>query len=227
VDATVVLSTWRSAHDLDRLCWGVAPRDQAAAHLGTVGAELAAYSTDKAKKMVARINAFAHTPKADPWPLLDEALEVYYDQRDTFYESLANRQTTGSWMAILGAGLVVLLAVALHHEVLMLFGAAGGFLSRTQRLLSRRPSSVDYGVSAVIFLLAPVVGALSGWAGAALLEGLVQLKILDKATFGSIWTHPMRPAAYVVAFAFGFVERLTDRAAGLVAAAIPAKGGSE
>jgi hypothetical protein len=226
INSTVVLSAWRTAHDLDRLCWGVAPEAAATEHLYTVRGDLASNQAEEAKEMVSRIDAFKHTPTSNPWPLLDEALDVQYDQRDTLFESLANRQTTGSWMAIFGAGLLVVLGLALHHEVLMLFGVVGGVLSRTQRLLSRRPSTDDYGVSAVLFILAPLVGALAGWAGIALLQGLVGLKVLDQSTFGSLWTNPMQTAAFALAFAFGFVERLTDRVAALVAGAIPSKGAS-
>jgi hypothetical protein len=217
--ASVVLSVWRRAHELDRLGWLMADYGRAVKRLRAVRVVLAGNANAGSRAMAGRIDTYM-TPKGtqktqttsiDPRHLLNEALRIHYDQLDTFYESLASRQTTGAWFTLLGAALVVVAAVMLHHEQLLVFGALGGFISRAARLLRRRPSALHYGVSAVVFLLPPVVGALSGWAGTAIVQGLAELNVLSGDTFGRVWDHASRTSSLTLAFAFGFVERLIDR----------------
>lgn len=234
IDTGLVLAIWREAHRLDRLCWSVAPSGAVKEHLKVVTAQLAASELPEAKAIVARV-AELEKPKppsevkpsfvlgpwtlakrpsptpSDPRPLLQEALTVFHNTRDTLFESYADTQAKASWFGILGVALIALAAITFHREYLLLFGALGALLSRSLRLLDRKPGGVYYGVSAAAFTLAPVIGALSGWAGVALVQALSQLGVLAKA-FGRVWSYQTAGTLpLAIAFVFGFVERLIDR----------------
>jgi len=204
-----IQALWRRAHYLEIECWKVANKELARERLYGVRGVLSQYSDGEAHEIVHRIDQGKWADR--PNELLAEALRISYDRRDTLFDSLANRQLTGAWFTLLGLALIVLAALTYHREPLLVFGALGGLLSRVARLLRRRPSALDYGVSAVLFLLAPVVGALSGWVGVAIVQGMVNLKLLDRTTFGSVWDLRPETTALALAFAFGFVERLIDR----------------
>src|ERR1700674_3132742 len=234
IDTALVLAIWRQAHRLDSLCWSFAPDEAAQEHLNTVMAQLKGLDGPDAKALVARaaaaekadksaqpeqtlhlgpvtITKQAAKKKSDPHPKLQEALAVFYDDRDTTFESLADTQSKASWLAILGVALIAIAALTSHREELLVFGAIGALLSRSIGLLNRKPKGNYYGVSAAVFTLAPVIGALSGWAGVAIVQGLTDLGVLSKATFGTVWTSPSNTKSLAIAFAFGFVERLIDR----------------
>jgi hypothetical protein len=143
--------------------------------------------------------------------LLHETLRFLHDRRDTLFQSLADLQAKSVWLAIFGLGLIVVAACTFHREPLLLFGALGGFISRTVQLLRRVPRGTDYGASSSPFILAPVIGALSGWAGVAIVQGLVSVNVLNKEFFGHVWDDPLRVLPLAIAFAFGFTERLLNR----------------
>jgi hypothetical protein len=244
IDTALVLAIWRQAHRLDCVCWSVAPDEAAKEHLSTVMSQLKALDRPDAKNLVTQAAAAdtaekstqpeqtlrlgpltltkpAVKEKSDPHPLLQEALTVFYDDRDTTFESLADTQSKASWLGILGVALIAIAALTSHREELLVFGAIGALLSRSLGLLGRKPGGNYYGVSAAVFTLAPVIGALSGWAGVAIVQGLNDLKVLSPTTFGSVWTSPTSTKSLAIAFAFGFVERLIDRVAQSTADAVP------
>jgi hypothetical protein len=219
---SLVQSVWRRAHELEIAYWTLAPDDLLQQRLYGVREALVGMPGAEARGAIRRIDDYKRhrRPAAEARPLLVDAMRVYYDQRDTVYDSLTNQQTTGTWLAMLGLALVAVAAFAYHREPLLLFGALGGFLSRVSRLLRRRPGAKHFGVSAVVFMLAPVVGALSGFAGVAIAQGLAHLNVLNSDTFNTVWDNPQQTTALTIAFAFGFVERLIDRTANLAAGSL-------
>lgn len=247
IDTSNVSAEWREAHRIERLCWRRAAsltevearmRSARSQLLSIPGLEAAALATriadyDNAptsaaqtlpwglrRWIITKLSLLAPETREEPRALLNDALVFLHDHRDTTYESLADRQTKGTWFAVLAITVILVAAFTFHRESLLLFGAIGGLLSRILRLLRRPPGTMDYGVSSATFVLAPIVGALSGWAGVALVQGLATANVLNAKTFSHVWDQPNRPLALTIAFAFGFVERLLDRFAGAAAAAI-------
>jgi hypothetical protein len=216
---SLVQAVWRRAHELEIAYWKLAPVDLLQQRLYGVREALVGMPGAESRGVIRRIDEYKRQrrPAAEARPLLVDAMRVYYDQRDTVYDSLTNQQTTGAWLTLLGLALIALSACMFQREPLLLFGALGGFLSRVWRLLRRRPGAKHFGVSAVVFMLAPVVGSLSGFAGVAIAQGLANLNVLSAATFKTVWDHPHQTTALTLAFAFGFVERLIDNAANLAA----------
>lgn len=216
---SLVQAVWRRAHELEIAYWRLAPAGLLPQRLYGVREALVGMPGAEARGVIRRIDDYKRhrRPAEEARPMLVDAMRVYYDQRDTVYDSLTNQQTTGAWLTLLGLALVAVAALAFHREPLLLFGALGGFLSRVWRLLRRRPGAKHFGVTAVVFMLAPVVGALSGFAGVALAQGLAHLKVLNSGTFNGVWDHPRQATALTLAFAFGFVERLIDTTANLAA----------
>lgn len=216
VQTSVVLSLWREAHRIERLAWRNADPAEAWEKLRSVRSDLArmdAEAQDVATRIAETIGRLSTTsPNIDPGPLLQQALTILHDRRDLTFESLADLQMKSAWLALLGLALIVLASAGLHREVFFILGALGGFLSRLGRLLRRRPRFTDYGASSSQLLLAPVAGALAGWVGVLLVDGLAQVQAVDSETFRTVWERPLNVLPSALAFLFGFSERFLDRA---------------
>lgn len=147
--------------------------------------------------------------------LLHEALGALYDARDAGFAQRVLRQNVAT--ALLVAGLALLLVLhLLDFGVILLAGAAGGFTARVARLLRSARVPADYGLAWSSVLLAPVVGALSGWGGVLLLALLQQLGVLSLEELTLRVPPPSRcfdPDTTAVAFLFGFSEPLLNRIA--------------
>lgn len=168
---------------------------------------------------VSRRQTPARDPVADPKAtdalhaaLLQQALRVIHDRRDTRFESLSDLQTKSVALAGLGIGLIVLGSITAGHEALFVLGAMGAFVSRLGRLLRRKPSEYDYGASSGALYLSPVAGAVAGWLGVLVVSALADssLHILGSA-FTGVWDRPDSQLPFAIAVAFGFSERLLNR----------------
>lgn len=137
---------------------------------------------------------------------LAESLRLNFNDRDTTFESLADLQTKSAWIALGGIALAIGLGAGCGRYELLLFGAVGGLLSRSARLLTGTRTATDYGVSGSSLVLAPISGALAGFAGVLLLQGLHSLGVLGHE-FADIWSN-LVPLSLALAVVLGFSERI-------------------
>lgn len=226
IQTSVILSVWREAHRIERLVWREVSYDDAWERLLSLESELGNLDDPNARQVATRIARRAGArgqggaSDSDPHALLQEALRVLHEWRDTTFESLADLQVKSVVLSVVGLSIILVASAARHRELLFLLGAVGGFLSRLARLLRRRPSFTDYGASSARLLLAPVAGALSAWIGVLLVQALTSLQAVDANVFKDVWDQPLRVEAGALAFVFGFSERFFDRAVSAVGSGV-------
>ncbi len=167
------------------------------------------------RDLAARIRKLIDPPQGIPPPtpaelhaMLREAMRQEFDARDTLYETLAFENLRASWLAYVGLGFAVVLALALGHAELFVAGAAGGLLSRLARVLRGRPLPNDYGASWGPLMLSPVAGALAGWLGVLLIGAFADggLEIFASSLKVS-WNQDPGGVELAMAFLLGFSER--------------------
>jgi len=175
------LAAWRLVHDADRLSTDIWPDGHVSAHAVVAKEELKAIGTSAASALSETIAKAIDSEDPDRLrPLVKEAREMIFNARDTYFEDLSDWQNKALWLVIIAAAIVVLLASTLGHTSFLLLGATGGLLARLRKSMSIKSTGFDYGVSWSILFLAPMVGALTGWAGvmvADLVAGLDLLKL--------------------------------------------------
>lgn len=144
--------------------------------------------------------------------LLVEAEYYLYDNGDAEFSEFTGWLNKAVWLSVVGLAFAIVLAVAAGHYILLVVGAAGGFLSRLNQQLRRAKVPTDYGASWSMLFLSPVLGALSGWMGVLLIQlatnGKIQL--LGDAFSIVSWDAPSSPPTLAAAFLLGFSERLFD-----------------
>jgi hypothetical protein len=150
----------------------------------------------------------AGTPEPERWrQLLGEALRVIFEDREQGFADLTGWQSKATWIAITACTLIVCCVAARGAAVLFLVGAAGGFLSRLARALQAKGTPTDYGASWNTLFLSPLFGALAGWFGVILLQGLGSLDILSPNLLDKL-NQPLTSIS--LAFLLGFSERFFD-----------------
>jgi hypothetical protein len=212
------ISGWGLAHESEAHLAVYLSPDEVRASLERLSSDLKQRPEMPAGSMVQRIqdglaNASGATTSAERWKaLLFEARGMYYDYLDTDFATLVSWQNKTSWLVTLGLGLIIVLAVTLHHEALFLVGATGGLLSRLSRSLNRADVPTDYGASWTTLFLSPVVGALAGWSGLLLVALAVKLNVLGNAFTSVTWCDgdDCAPTSLALAFLLGFSERAFD-----------------
>ena len=217
-------AVWSQLHEIERaLAAFLAPPEQVEAYLRSTQGELRRLSSPTALALADAIGDSLKTiPPTDTGQrehfessrqaLLGRALSVLFVDRDDKFSSLMEWQNKAGWLISAALLIVIFLTVAAGHAVLFLAGAAGGFLSRLERTLKREDLPLDYGASWTTLFLSPVLGALMGWFGVALISLLTddRVNLLGSAFRLVDWTHPRSPWTLGVAFGLGFSERLFD-----------------
>jgi hypothetical protein len=215
---------WAELHEIERqLAAFLAPPEQVEVYLRTTQAELMHLNTPTALALANAINdslrltaptddaqraRFQSTRQA----LLGRGLSLIFFERDDRFSSLMEWQNKAGWLIFAALLIVVFLTIAAGHAVLFLAGAAGGLLSRLARTLKREDLPLDYGASWTTLFLSPVLGALTGWFGVALISLLAndRVKLLG-TTFTLVdWSNPKSSWTLGIAFVLGFSERLFD-----------------
>ena len=105
-------------------------------------------------------------------------MQLILDDRDSYFESLANLQNRATWLIFIAILVVIVLGITLGHMQLFILGAVGGLLARMRSVVSSKEHAFDYGASWTILFLSPLVGALTGWAGVLLVSALLHLDLL-------------------------------------------------
>lgn len=193
--------------------------------LRTVRTQLAGISGDESKSLRSRIDKALsenanHQERA---ALLREANIFRHHSADSRYEDIAGLLSKAVFLTVAALAIVVALAITFDRESWFLFGAAGALVSRLSRVIRRRPSPSDYGAEWSTLLLTPALGAVAGWVGVLLVVALAEppFNVLN-GQFSDIWSDATMPIGLMMAFAFGFSERLFNR---LVGSAVRQVGG--
>jgi hypothetical protein len=215
---------WRLVHEAERVLVQILPKEQLRWRLQSAKADLAAIMSESEQAKTAMtelttlVNAAqnAKTAEADLKACLQEVLRLVFTARDNFYEELVNWHNKALFLIATGIGLVLFLALANCHPMLLLLGAVGGFLGRLTRSLQAGKFPVDYGAYWTTLFLSPIAGALAAWAGVLLIGVLSQddIKLLGTA-FAQVsfpdTASPLKNPTMAAAFLLGFSERFFMR----------------
>ncbi len=206
------MSAWRSLHEAERLAIDFyspkVVKDQAIAILDKLYATKSGTTTleDQLKK---RLDLDDN--KNNLKELLKEARTILHRDEDAQFELLADAQNKALWLML--AAVLILLGlfwIFPEAQILFLAGATGGLLMRLRRVVKTRALPFDYGVSWTVLYLAPLVGALTGWAG-TLLFVLLQSWGIVGVKFAVISIIEPTYATLMVAIVFGFSAVLFDK----------------
>jgi hypothetical protein len=211
-----VQAGWRNVHGFEDQHILELSAERVDAQLRTAQTRLATGHGTEGAVYVERIKTALDPKSPLPNPakvaLLREAEIFRHNRSDSKYEDLANLLGKAVWLTVIALAIAVGLAVFFDRESFLLLGAAGGLISRLTRVLQRRPTASDYGAEWSTLILSPVAGALAGWIGVAITAALAKepFSILtDK--FAKPWDDATLPLGLLVAFVFGFSERLFNR----------------
>jgi hypothetical protein len=154
----------------------------------------------------------------DPRALLQEALGILYDNRDASFADLVSLNNKSNWFV--GVALILIVSLAyIGNPILLLMGAAGGFVSRLSGMLKTESKSADYGAYWTTLFLSPVLGSLTGWFGILLVIGLGDINVLSQEFANIDWEKVSKAgessqqgmsslSVWALAFLLGFSERL-------------------
>ncbi len=139
-----------------------------------------------------------------------EGRSLVFQLQDTRFEELADHQNKALYLIF--TAVLILVGIGVLSESIMpvlVIGAAGGLLARLRKVMYRKATGFDYGVSWVGVFLAPLVGALTAWGGTLLFHILHQWGLLtDKM---AIPIDEPNANTLIVALAFGFSATLFER----------------
>jgi hypothetical protein len=223
-------ATWVVIHEVERqLAAYLAPPAQIDAYLIWADAELRSTNRPSALPLADAIRTSLALPAAPNdherhqreemrKALLGRAVATIYADRDASFSTLMEWQNKAGWLILAALIIIGFLTVAAGHGTLFLAGAAGGFLGRLMRALKREDVPLDYGASWTTLFLSPLLGALAGWFGVAMitLAADPHLNLLGDAFRLVQWGHPTAPATLAIAFLLGFSERLFDSIVGAI-----------
>jgi hypothetical protein len=231
VPTSRVQAGWRNVHGLEDDHLLELTGDVLEEQLHTARAALAAIPGKAAENLGKRIDDAKTATDARKAALLKEASVFRHNSSDGYYQDLAGLLGKAVWLTLLALAFVVGLALLFDRETFFLLGAAGALISRLTRVLERRPRASDYGAEWSTLILSPAAGALAGWVGVMIVAVLAgdPFNVLGDR-FADLWDDATAPLALVIAFIFGFSERLFNRVLSLaeteVGGALPAEKGS-
>lgn len=135
---------------------------------------------------------------------------LVFQLQDSRFEELADHQNKALYLiftaVLILVGISVLIPAALP---VLVVGSVGGLLARLRKVMYKRATGFDYGVSWIGVFLAPLVGALTAWSGVLLFHVLRDWHLLTNKL--AISLDPPNLNALVVALAFGFSATLFER----------------
>lgn len=213
-----LLAGWRLLHKASVLLAETSTKEQSVARMASLEAELrdwpqspdAIAAADRIKK---ELPSLPNVTQPALIASVKDALRVLYEARDGYYEGLAEWDSKTVWLTIIGLALIVALVAYDQglHASLLLFGAAGGFMSRLSRALHTQSATSDYGAYWTTLFLSPVAGALAGWLGCLLAVIAKDQKVLGEAFKQVAWdTATPTTVMLGLAIVLGFSERLFD-----------------
>lgn len=207
------MAAWRQVHTAETMALDYVSEERLRGEAQALLDRLAQIGSSSDHLRKALLDALAKQPPklGELRELTKEAKDWVYNDQDEGFESLADGQNKAFWLVIATAMILFGISVVFHQaQVLLIAGAAGGLLARLRKHLRSRKRAFDYGVSWTNLFLSPLVGALTGWAGAMLFFvadhwGLVG----DKFEIGSL--ADLTIATVMVSLVFGYSATLFDR----------------
>ncbi|WP_329274688.1 hypothetical protein [Streptomyces sp. NBC_01451] len=204
-------SAWRVLHSAERRLLRLENTAETDVLLRSLQLELAASSHQADQDLAA---ALAAAPGSGPEAraLLIGSYERLHAREDAATDAEFEQQRIALWLATTGVGVLLALGLALDHQVTMLLGALGGFLSPVIGVMRPQPERPrSWGV----LVLAPAGGALAAVGGLLLVRLLADpdLNLLGQVFLDNSWDAPDRPLALAFALLFGFSGTLFSRLA--------------
>ncbi len=177
------LANWRKVHEAKTLTIDLMTDETLKSHGVALTEELKSIDHPARERLYSEIE---NQLKADPEKfsvdllksLLKEAQSLIFNDRDEYFESLADWQNRAMWMSISALVILVLLSGTIGNTHFFILGAIGGLLSRLRTAMGMKNAAFDYGVTWSRLFLAPLVGALTGWSGALISMVFIKYNIL-------------------------------------------------
>ncbi|MEA2027539.1 MAG: hypothetical protein U9N49_00990, partial [Campylobacterota bacterium] len=145
--------------------------------------------------------------------LLKRTKEIYYEQRDDYYEILADWQNRSTLLILLAVILIFILLMVEDNTLLLAAGAIGGLLSKLRGVIKSLDTPTSYGFSWSTLWLMPLIGVLTGWAG---VYSVIVLK--DMELFGNLLFTTLQqgqecstPTLIILAISFGYLANLFEK----------------
>lgn len=227
------LAAWRLVHDADRIATDLWPEAHVTAYAVVASEELKSIATSTSTALAAKIGEFLKSHKNEPTlrALVKEARGLIFGARDCYYEDLSDWQNKATWLVFVTTAILFILSAVMGNDKLLLLGAVGGLLARLRKTLASKSVGFDYGVSWSVLFLAPLVGALTGWAGVLLSVVFISPELLMLGSQVQLtWqTAASTEPGMVLALIFGFSATLFDRVMERAESALakkPAGGGA-
>ncbi|MFJ4924897.1 hypothetical protein [Streptomyces sp. NPDC088736] len=204
-------SAWRVLHNAERRLLRLENDDETGILLRSLSLELGASKYPADVELAATLSGSPGSgPEASA--LLIASYERLHAREDAAIDAEFEQHRIALWLATTGVGVLLALGMALDHQITMLLGALGGFLSPVIGVLRPQPERPrSWGV----LVLAPVGGALAAVGGLLLVRLLADpdLNLLGQVFLDNSWDAPNRPLALAFALLFGFSGSLFSRLA--------------
>lgn len=144
-------------------------------------------------------------------PLLQEAKALIYAYDDGQFEMMADAKNKGYWLVWAAfASVIAIGALFPGAVILLLAGAIGGLLARLRKAIKQKSAAFDFGVSWGVMFLTPLVGAITGWLGVAMVQILLAWEFFGEQLLPLQLYEPNLYTA-VLAFLFGLSATLFDK----------------
>ncbi|WP_406393980.1 hypothetical protein [Streptomyces sp. NBC_00887] len=204
-------SAWRVLHTAERRLLRLENDDETGILMRSLHLELAASKRQDDGELAATL-AVAPGSGPEARALLIGSYERLHAREDAATDAEFEQQRIALWLATTGVGMLLALGMTLDHQLTMLLGALGGFLSPVIGVLRPQPERPrSWGV----LVLAPVGGALAAVGGLLLVRLLADpdLNLLGQVFLDNSWDAPDQPLALTFALLFGFSGTLFSRLA--------------
>lgn len=204
-------SAWRVLHAAERRLLRLENDEETTVLLQSLRLLLAASKNPADTELAATLTT---APDSGPGAraVLIGVYERLHAREDAELDAEFEQQRIALWLASTGVGVLLALGMALDHQLTMLLGAFGGFLSPVIGVLRPQPERPrSWGV----LVLAPVGGALAAVGGLLLVRMLADpdLNLLGQVFLDNSWEAPTQPLALAFSLLFGFSGTLFSRLA--------------
>lgn len=163
-----------------------------------------------------QLNTYVSNPDKEkarsilPWVQEGEAFLCRAEQ--VRIQAIQEARNKAFWLVVSAVACVFWLGLMIKASApVLLAGAIGGLLARLSIAVQDKGTVFDYSVSWMVLFLTPLVGAIAGWFGVAIVE--LSIEIAASEYQGNVDLTNPNGFAFLVAFLFGWSARLFDAAA--------------
>jgi hypothetical protein len=209
------MASWKLVHGAELALLEEAPPEKIDVRLASAEQLLSDIGKSSAKSLAHRVSAElkrqgSKINKEARRQLLIEATGYIFDASEADFAASMSSQSKAFWMSLVGIGVIEMLGYLEGHVSLLLAGAIGGFLSHLIRESRHAETPTENRASWSVLFLSPIVGALCGWVGVALIMFLSSpdVGVLGGPAKVINWDSGNVGAVLAAAFVLGFSERL-------------------